>query len=195
MDVDDHPARLRVAGDLLEPFPRHRPDTVRREPDAALPGQRLDPRQVRRHVRIAEAGLALGRWLAGTGAGVGTHQQHDLDAGIAGGRHGGLGHRVGVVVGGTSGMVVWVVELAHRRVAGRHHLVVEQQRDLVGAVGIDRVGGAVHLVPPCPEVVAGMGRIDVLDAPPQHALEGVAVGVDEPRQAKRGLGHVRILPD
>src|SRR5204863_6870518 len=91
--------------------------------------------------------------------------------------------------------VVRIVELAHRRVAGRHHLVVEQKRDLVGAVGVDRVGGAVHLVPPAPEVIARMSRIDAFNTTSQHALEGVAMGVDEPRQTKRGVGHVRILPD
>ena len=68
-------------------------------PTAALGGELLHPRQVVGDRGVAEPPLPLGGRLPGARAGVGAHQQHDLDAGVAGGGNAGLGHRVAVGVG------------------------------------------------------------------------------------------------
>ena len=60
---------------------------------------------------------------------------------------------------------------------------------------VERAGGRVHGLAPCPEVVVGMGAVDPLDDAAQGPLEGVAVRIHEPGETQRGGGHPRILPD
>ena len=123
------PARLGVAGDLLEPPARARPHAVRREADP--PGMRggevIDAPQVGGDVGIAEPALARRRREARTGPLVGGHEQHDLDAGVGGSGHRRLGHRVGGVIRRPVRPVVRVVELAHRHVPRGAHLAVGER--------------------------------------------------------------------
>ncbi len=86
------------------------------------------------------------------------------------------GRRMGAVT-----VVVEVVELADDRVAGEHHLGERRRRQLLVRVGVERRGELVHLVAPRPERAAAPVR-----APPQGAVEGVAVGVGEPGQRQPG---------
>src|SRR3954466_6848322 len=97
--------------------------------------------------------------------------------------------------GSPPGLVVGVVDLSDGGVSGSHHLAVELQRDVIRAVRVDGVRGLVHGLAPRPEVVMRVGGIDVLHAPPQGPLEGVAVGVHEAGETQRGNRHTLILPD
>ena len=65
-------------------------------------------------------------------------------------------HRVGLRVGSAVGLVVHVVKLAHRAVAGRRHLRVHPLAHGAHRVGVVLAGEPVHLRPPAPEVVARM---------------------------------------
>ena len=101
-------------------------------------------------------------------------EQDDLDPGLGGSLDRGV--RLGQAQ---------VVELPDGRVAGGEHLPVHVHVARADLFGGQFPGHVQHGLAPAPEVLA-------LRAAAQGALEGVAVRVDEPRQAE-GLRHRRIL--
>ena len=101
-------------------------------------------------------------------------------------------HRVRVGVRRPVGLVVDVVELAHRAVAGGGHLGVHAPRRLAHGAGVVRAGEPVHRLAPGPEVVGGvrLGRRP-LGRAAQVALERVRVRVDHRRQRGQPVRSVR----
>jgi hypothetical protein len=101
-----------------------------------------------------EPALAVGGRRAAEAALLIQHRQHrEADAGTR--RRGGDDTRQQGAVGVRPAIdvVVQVVELAHRRVAGLEHLDEEVRRNRLEVVGRDRIGHAVHPVAPAPEAV------------------------------------------
>ena len=177
----------RVAGDRDEPLAGHRAQRVRRVADGHERvagdglGQPLDPAQVGLGARVAEAPLPGRRAAARARARVRGEQEHDAHAHGAGRLDDRQRERVGLLVGRAVRLVVDVVELADRGVAGAAARVEALLRDRAHARRIERGGSGVHRLAPRPEVVLGRRRGAQLDAAAQVALEGVRVPVDEPR--------------
>ena len=81
-------------------------------------------------------------------------------------------HRIGVVIGQPAGCVMEIVELPDHGVAGKHHLGEDGPGQIPIGLRGKSLRHGIHLVAPGPEVATlAMG------APPQRAMEGVAVSI------------------
>ena len=155
--VQRQPVLRRRSAELLEPVARAGAHGVGGDADAdACGAELLEPAQVVGDRRLAEAVDAAAR--------VGDVEEHELDARF--GRR--LGRRVRL------GQAE-VVELADGGVAGGAHLPVDPGVALADPSRCLTPGQVQHGLPPRPEVLA---LVPAAQAP----LEGVAVGVDEPRE-------------
>ena len=117
--------------------------------------QRVDAREVGLDRGVAEAALARARRQ------VARRRARRRSAAARGGcrRPGGVADRVGervrLVVRRAVGLVVDVVELADRRVAGARASRKQAARRRRTRAGVERAGGGVHRLAPRPEVVVG----------------------------------------
>jgi CDP-diacylglycerol--glycerol-3-phosphate 3-phosphatidyltransferase len=156
-----------VAADLLEPVVGTCAHGVGGDSDGnPATAQVLDLTQVLRNRLLSEARQ--------TSASIRGEQHDDADACFFGSIH--RGKRF---------VETEVVELAHRGVAGGTQLTVD-----LHVFSADQLGGLTfrlgqHEISPGPEV-------RTCGTPTESALEAVAVGIHEARQAE-GLGHGRIL--
>jgi CDP-diacylglycerol--glycerol-3-phosphate 3-phosphatidyltransferase len=157
----------RVAPELLKPVLRAGPDGVGGEADGnPATAQLLHLPEVRRYRFLAKARQA---------AALVRREEHD-DPDL---------RLLGCLDGHERLLEPEVVEFAHGRVAGPPQLTVD-----LDVLSTNKFWGLAlrlgqHQLPPGPEVPAA-------GPPPQGALEGVAVGIDESREAE-ALGHGRIL--
>src|SRR5918996_3628459 len=155
--VEQERLPLGVAPDLLQPVGRAGPYRVRRDANAATGfAQALDLAQVLPNRLLAETGKAAPR--------VRDVQEDELDPRRCAGLDCGLG------LGKPE-----IVELAYGGVARGTHLAVGRLVRLADLLRSLALGLREHPFPPGPEVASRR-------PPPERALEGVAVRVDEPRQ-------------
>ena len=146
--------------------------TVTSGRSAAHSCERLEPRQVGLDGRVAEAPLAgIGRTIEAA-ARVGGEQQHDPQPDVLGRLADRLGERVGPLVRRAVGLVVDVVELADRRVAGVAHLREAAAGDVVDR-GRGRGGRAAAYIASRHVQKSSSGRrgANALHQPAQVALE------------------------
>src|SRR5918997_274010 len=180
VDVEGQGVPVGVLPDPLQPPSRHGPDAVRGDPDleerAFLrpPPERVHPLQKSLRLLIPETGDAA--------PGVGDREEHVTDAHLFGGFRDGFRERVRVFVRLPNWPMVDVVELGDARVAGREHLAITLLAHLPDGGRVEALCQGVHPLPPGPEVVVRVIGVGALDAPPQPALEGVAVGVHKARR-------------
>ncbi len=136
---------------------------------------------------VAEAQLPLGqRHLPGAAVAVEHRQVGKPDAGLRRRRDDPRRQLGRVGIGRAAALVMEIVELAHRGVAGLQHLQEDQRRDGLDLLGRQPVQEAVHQLAPGPEAVAP--RRAPLGHPGHGALEGVAVQVAERRQQRVDAG-------
>ena len=106
---------------------------------------------------------------------VDAEEEGEADAGLGGALFDGVGHGGAVCVGGAAWGVLQVVELHQGGEAALQAEHGEVGGDRGHGVGFHGVGGAVHGLPPGPEIAAAAG---VFGEAGEAALEGVAVQVD-----------------
>ena len=114
---------------------------------------------------------------------VGGGQQDDPQSRRVGRLGDGERHRVRLVVRRAVRLVVHVVELADRAVAGGGHLAIDAPGHVAHSGGIEPAGELVHALAPAPEVV--VRAAGPLAAPAQVALERVRVHVGHGRDRVR----------
>ncbi len=167
---------------------RHRAQGMQREAHAhgvaVVIAQR--PRDLEQRVGPGdEAALAVGGRGAAEAALLIQHrQQREANAGALRGADDDTRQRRAVGVGPAIDVVVQVVELADRRVAGLEHLDEEIRRNRVEIFRRDRIGHAVHPVAPAPEAV--IRRAAELGQPGKRPLKRVRVQVRHPGQHRPG---------
>lgn len=107
-------------------------------------------------------------------------QQRQRQAGIVG-------------IGLATGIMVHIVELAHRGIARLQHLQVQPGRNRLQRLGRHAIGKAVHQLAPAPEAVLRLTA--KFGQPAERALEGVRVQIGHAwdQRADR-LGGVLRLP-
>ena len=121
---------------------------------------------------VDEATLVVARRLRAETALLVKHRQHrQADAGTPRRGDEAQRHLRRVRIGLSGRIVVHVMELADRRVAGAQHLDVQVGRDVFQLVGVEQGGEAVHQVAPGPEAVL-LGAA-VLGEAGEGALKGV----------------------
>ena len=125
---------------------------------------------------VDEAALAgRGRHTAEPARIVEHRQQRDRDPDPPRGADDTLGHLRQIAIGGAVAVVVEIVELAHRGVAGLEHLDGELGGDRLDVVRGQAADEVVHHLAPGPEAV--LTQPGAFGEPGHRALEGVAVQV------------------
>src|SRR5690625_1030932 len=72
-----------------------------------------------------------------------------------------------------------IVELAHTRIPGMHHLEEGGAGDVVYLLGREGEGCPIHRLTPTPEIGMWLTRRTPLRATPDQPLEGMGVGIHE----------------
>src|SRR5918997_15918 len=155
VDVEGQGVPVGVLPDPLQPPSRHSPDAVRGDPDLEERAFLCPPPE-----RVHPLQKSLRLLIPETGdaaPGVGDREEHETDAHLFGG-------------------------FRDARVGGREHLAITLLAHLPDGGRVEALCQGVHPLPPGPEVVVRVIGVGTLDAPPQPALEGVAVGVHKARR-------------
>ncbi len=127
--------------------------------------------------RVAEALLAALQGLPGAAAMlIEYRQQCQTDAGFFGSRHDPIRQLSRIGIGDAVGLVMEIMEFAHRGIARLGHLHEGQGRDRFHLLRRQLVEKSVHDGAPRPEAVGGIGAARLAHA--RHGtLEGVAVDI------------------
>ena len=173
---------------LAQAFGRHGAQRMRREaePGALRIAQWLEAFEESQHRvgRADESPLTFTRCGAAEAAGLVQHgQQSQADAGALRSTHKGQRERGVVGIRTAIGVVVHIVKLADRRVAGLDHFDVEAERDGFHLRRVEPQRETVHQGAPAPEAV--LLSIDALAAEFSEAGDGTLKGM------RVKIGHAR----
>ena len=140
---------------------------------------------------IAKPPLPLGQWQPpGTAIAVKHRQMGQPDAGLTGGGKdagGKLGH---IGIGRAAGLVMQVMELAHRRKSRLLHFHEHQRRYRLDLFRCQAGGEPVHQITPGPETVTACKP--VFGHPRHRTLKRMAVQVGQRGQKRRNAGIIGL---
>src|SRR5260370_5098997 len=85
---------------------------------------------------IAEAALIFLRWLIKTTLCIGCHEQDDTYTRIAPGLNYRLRHRIGIIVGPSARLMMYIVKFTHASIASPQHLTIGSQSFFIQCVSV-----------------------------------------------------------
>src|SRR5258708_35369429 len=172
---------LAISGNCAKPILWYCAHRVRRHSNGNISdAQCLDTIEISIDRDIAEAALIFLRWLIKTTLCIGRHEQDDTYTRIAPGLNYRLRHRIGIIVGPSARLMMYIVKFTHAGIASPQHLTIGSQSFFIQCVRVQVLRLSIHGAPPCPEGVLSGER--AMGMSTECTLKDVAVGVDKARE-------------
>src|SRR5689334_15308719 len=93
-----------------------------------------------------------------------------------------FGHAIHALVRLSTGLMVYIVELANTGIASRQHFAIGMQSNLIQSIGLQTLSFCIHSPTPCPESI--MRRARTLGMTAQCTLKDVAVRIHKTREER-----------